>query len=329
MDWKLQVRGALEQPEGVRFDVIGNEGQFIERGKVLESTFIRASPAWDGSVQQPVNSMRVYGKDSKVPVVLVERGSTNLFLQSNAPVARTISVTGECTVSMSGDGYVSIVSGSVRTAASDGLPATFVAGGSVTITPHGDVTWAQLERSDYASSHIPTAASAVTRADEIWTAQVATNRVMHLAALMHPGRSAPRPWLTAPGLLISQERQELVITVGGVRFAAYVAQGWVVLSLVSTDATTRVEVNGETLGFIPEPIYPGEPIVFGGDTFLGLGAERLGLPFASEQLWPITDLPGSHRQWLEQLEDLGLHKDAAVLGTNMASSAGPLYVATW
>src|SRR5690625_2335610 len=62
---------------------VTEESGWTTEGTPVESTFTRASQAWDGTGLVAPDTMRVFGRDTKSPVVLIEGQRTNLISRSN------------------------------------------------------------------------------------------------------------------------------------------------------------------------------------------------------------------------------------------------------
>lgn len=102
--------------------------------------------------------------------ILIEGARTNLFLQSGAPVTRTVTVTAKpYALSFRGAGSITLSGAHAATLTGPGGAARAVrvftpTAGSLTLTVAGDVQMVQLEAGNHATSYIPTAAAPVTRA---------------------------------------------------------------------------------------------------------------------------------------------------------------------
>lgn len=70
---------------GVYAELMSGELVFRSGVQVAPSTFTRASQAWDGSGLVAPDTMRVFGRDTKSPVVLIEGQRTNVLTNSSSP----------------------------------------------------------------------------------------------------------------------------------------------------------------------------------------------------------------------------------------------------
>ena len=164
-----------QSPPGLRLDFIaqiyhpGGFGSGMTFTRAGTATYIDATGAMQvAAADQPrLNHDPV----TLAPLgILIEGARTNLFLQSGAPVTRTVTVTAQpYALSFQGAGSITLSGAHAATltgpggAARAGLVFTPTAG-SLTLTVAGDVQMVQLEAGNHATSYIPTAAAPVTRA---------------------------------------------------------------------------------------------------------------------------------------------------------------------
>lgn len=88
---RVEAVGAAPLSLGGIFAELVND-QFVFRDGLVNipSTFTRASQAWDGTGLVPPDTMRVFGRDTKSPVVLIEGQQTNLISNSERVFSRTV-----------------------------------------------------------------------------------------------------------------------------------------------------------------------------------------------------------------------------------------------
>lgn len=157
--------------------------------------FTRASSAWwidnNGTLQSAAIDEPRFTEDG----VLIERASTNVFLNSDAPVTQTVTVTsGDYTASCIGTGSLTIETGGDTQEKSytgfswdastnspkgviyveEGEPKRIEAlSTSFDCNVNGVVDYAQIETSDIVTSIIITGASSVTRSEDVITTKSA------------------------------------------------------------------------------------------------------------------------------------------------------------
>jgi len=124
----------------------------------------------NGDIQTAaIDEARFQYEDGEAKGLLVEEERENLFLNSQTPATQTITVSNatEYTLSVIGDGKIT-VSGGATAEAVEGSDATFTTSStSITCTVEGTLTHAQVEEGSFETSPIYTEALAVTRTGDI------------------------------------------------------------------------------------------------------------------------------------------------------------------
>lgn len=213
--------------------------------KVSDGTFSRASTGtyWSktGVLSTAANDVLRITYDpsdlTKPPRALIEVAATNIVLNSDTPVTQSVTVTASVyAISFYGTGTVTLSGAIVGSVVGIGALnrvslVSAATAGTLTVTISGSVTKLQVERSNSATSYIPTTSAAVTRAADIagngliysnqvepeatwptWLvgstytvgAQVSLNGIRYVAASAVPAGKNPATDTTIPAYWISQ-----------------------------------------------------------------------------------------------------------------------------
>ena len=143
-------------------NVLPIEGMRLSGSTWLPTTSLGAPIHPSTPLRTRKGTVSVYGEDFRGP--LIEPPSTNLFLNSTAPVTQNITTTAQAyTVTVLGTGDVTL-SGTATGTATQGSPLTVTASaGTLTCTVTGTLTRVNVEAGAFGTSFINTAATTVTR----------------------------------------------------------------------------------------------------------------------------------------------------------------------
>ena|SRR5690625_5294593 len=301
-----------------------------ERLMGIPSTFTRASQAWDGTGLVAPNTMRVFGRDTKSPVVLIEGQRTNLFLNSDAPVEQTFAGTGAHTISMHGTGSLQL-SGDSTAVVTEGNPVTVTLSNTLTVTPVGNVQWAQVEAAPFPSSHIPTDGAPATRAQDNFFVDLppisADEPLTWNFALRGQGS---RGWgamslreaggggvsSTTPRVFFGRRTGVLfdVYSYGGGEYLGLTVEmpepRLYPITIVTTATHVSLHVDGSLVGVAESTRQLTIGRAFVGSTgtsthdyrnLYAPGAAAIGIPFIDNRAWSAEEIQAAHARWLPEL----------------------------